>query len=330
MLFSSCQQSLPGASAQWRQGLADALAGGHSLCDLDTLTAGHGRAEWLRWRFLPWHLPPVQPGGAPQGGVLLFCEIITLAVENSRKLEEQARQLHSANVDMRNVSLALSHDLQAPVRQMVKFAQLLDADSGAALDGSSRDFLAEIHAAGARMQRMIAGLLRYLRIASRQPALYPVETGEAVAAALANLRHDIDATQAQVSVGPLPNIQGDAQLLTLLFQNLVQNSLKYAARAALHIEIAARRDGDTWKITCRDNGPGIALHGAGKAFDLFQRLDDRKDIAGTGVGLAICRWIAEVHAGTLEIIAAAGPGLCLSLTLPVAASQAPVSSGAPV
>jgi signal transduction histidine kinase len=324
----SLAASLPGVSARWTKGLAGCLAGADVDCPLDTLTGAHGRTEWVRWRFLPWQLAAIEPGGAAESGVLVFCETITETVEQARKLEEQARRLRSANVDMKNFSLALSHDLQAPLRQMVKFAQLLDSDSGGALEGSGRDFLNEIHAAGARMQRMIASLLRYLRIAAQQPALRRVDLSEAVAAALANLRSDTEASRARITVGALPQVQGDAELLTILFQNLVQNSLKYAVAPAPAIDVSAMQSGGAWQIAYRDNGPGIPAQSALKAFDMFQRLDDRKGIAGTGVGLAVCRWIAEVHNGAIAIDPGCKAGLRIVLTLPMQRDAA-VSSDAP-
>ena len=332
--------SLPGVSARWSQGLADCLAGTEAECPLDQLTGAHGRSEYVRWRFLPWEMSAALGAATPQSGVLLFCETITQSVEQAHKLEEQARRLRSANTDMKNVSLALSHDLQAPLRQMVKFAQLLDADAGAGLAGSGRDFLDEIHGAGARMQAMTAGLLRYLRIAGRQPALRRVSLADTVAAAAANLRSDIEAARARLTISDLPLVDGDAELLTLLFQNLLQNSLKYAGADAPVISLSASAGGGLWRIAYTDNGPGIAATGAAKAFDLFQRLDNRPGIAGTGVGLAICRWIAEVHNGSIALDPQAA-GLRVMLALPIAhakdqpkalssaAAAAPAASHAP-
>ena len=313
---AALETSLPFVSALWRKGIADTLNGAEVACSLDKVTGAHGRTDWLRWRFLPWQMTAALDGGTPEGGVLLFCETITETVEQGRKLEEQARRLRSANVDMKNFSLALSHDLQAPLRQMVKFAGLLDDDSGASLAGSGREFLNEIHAAGARMQRMIEALLRYLRIAARQPALRLTSLGEAVAAARENLRPDIAAARAVIDAQDLPQVMGDGELLTLLFQNLLQNSLKYAGAAAPVIRICAGSAGAVWHVVFEDNGPGIPPGLAAKAFDMFQRLDDRPGIAGAGVGLAVCRWIAGVHAGSIRIEPPRAAGLRIVITLP--------------
>lgn len=321
--------TLPGASARWQQGLADALAGADSECALDAMTGAHGRADYVRWRFLPWEMSALPGADMAGSGVILFCEIITAQVEQAQELERQARALRGANADMRSFSLALSHDLQAPLRQMVKFAQLFDLEAGAALTGTGRDFLDEIHAAGARMQRMITGLLRYLRIAAKKPALFKIDLGLAVLAAQDNLRLDIEQARARIATGPMPQVAGDPELLTLLFQNLLHNSLKFAAGGAPAIQISAARSGSAWQIDYRDNGPGIPAAGMPKAFDLFQRLDTRPGIAGTGVGLAICRWIAEVHNATIAIDPDFRGGLRILLTLSGAEAAAPVSSAAP-
>lgn len=322
--------TLPGTSAQWQAGLTGSLEGVQNGCDLDTLTGAHGRSDYVRWRFLPWETGSAAGTEAPGGGVLLFCETITAQVEQARKLEEQAVRLRSANVDMKNFSLALSHDLQAPLRQMVKFAQLLDGEPGVAQVGPGRDFLDEIHGAGGRMQRMIDGLVRYLRVAARKPALRRIDLGDAVVAAQANLRTDFLAARARLDAGALPQVLGDLELLTLLFQNLLQNSLKFAGTADSVVDIAAQQHGTSWQIVYRDNGPGIAAGGAARAFDLFQRLDSRRDIAGTGVGLAICRWIADVHHGSISIDAACRQGLRIVITLPACeVPAASLSSAAP-
>ena len=182
----ACRESLAGTSLRWQQGLATCLEGTESTCELDSYTRPNGRHEWLRWRFLPFELPDAKRDATRASGVLLFCEIITDSVEQGRKLSEQARRLRSANVDMRNFSLALSHDLQSPVRQMVKFAQLLDEETSTELAGDGRDFLNEIHAAGARMQRMIEGLLRYLRDHTTLAfVLYRIALGASILAMIA-------------------------------------------------------------------------------------------------------------------------------------------------
>ena len=308
--------TLSGVSARWRAGLEAGVAGRESECGLDQVTGAHGGMEWVRWRFVPWDLPPERNGGGPQAGVLLFCEIITRSVEQARELEQHARRLHSANVDMKNFSLALSHDLSAPVRQMIKFAELIDADASATLDEAGRDFLGELRAAGARMQAMIAGLSRYLRVAARPPARGRVELAECLQRARDNLRDELAASAGAIEAGDLPAVLGDRELLTMLFQNIVQNSLKYARSAAPVLRVQARRDGGRWSIRCADNGPGLAPAQAARAFDMFQRFDGRQAIAGAGVGLSICRWIADVHEGGIAIETAPGEGLAVVFDLP--------------
>ena len=319
--------TLAGVSPAWRDGLEAGLAGKETDCPLDQVAGAHGGLEWVRWRFVPWELPPDFDDAGPESGVLLFCEIITRGVEQARELEQQARRLRGANVDMRNFSLVLSHDLQAPVRQMMKFAGLVESDAAGGPDASSRAFLAELQAAGARMQGMIGGLSRYLRVAARQPARGRVELADCLAAALANLRGELDASQGRVEASGLPTVLGDRELLTLLFQNIVQNAVKYAGALPPRLRIEARREGGRWVIACADNGPGLRPARAAKAFGLFQRLDERAEIPGAGVGLAICRWIADVHEGTIALESAPGAGLSVTFDLPAfdAAGAAPAA-----
>ncbi len=236
-----------------------------------------------------------------------------------RKLAEQAQSLSAANADLRRFSLAMSHDLQAPVRQIKRFADFI-AEEGHGLDERRLDFLHEIGAGAARMQAMIATLLRYMRIAQQEPSFSDFELGGALDLALSNLRSDVAAAQAQINSQNLPLVHGDQGLLALVFQNLIQNSLKYRSAATPIIDITAQLQNELVEIAVTDNGCGIDPASAPRAFALFQRLNADQAVSGVGAGLPVCQRIIEMHGGKIWIDTAHQHGLCVKFTLPLAAA----------
>jgi light-regulated signal transduction histidine kinase (bacteriophytochrome) len=233
-----------------------------------------------------------------------------------RQLAAQAQALSAANTDLRRFSLAMSHDLQAPVRQIKRFAELIGED-GHGLDARRLDFLNEISLGATRMQAMIGTLLRYMRIAQQEPSFAEIELDDAVELAKANLRSDIMAAGAQILLTPLPTVLGEEGLLALVFQNLIQNSLKYRAQEPPHIVIAANVQDKFAHISVTDNGRGIDPVKAPKAFMLFQRINADQAISGIGAGLPVCQRIVEMHGGTIWIDTDWQPGLRVIFTIPI-------------
>ncbi|RFB80961.1 sensor histidine kinase [Methylovirgula sp. 4M-Z18] len=234
-----------------------------------------------------------------------------------RQLAEQAQSLSIANTDLKRFSLAMSHDLQAPVRQIRRFADLI-AEDGHGLDERRLDFLHEIAAGAARMQAMIVTLLRYMRIAQQEASFSDIRLEDAFEIAKSNLRSDIAAAQAEIAVGALPAVHGDEALLALVFQNLMQNSLKYRSAAPPRIHIQATVLDGVADIAVTDNGRGIDPASAPKAFALFQRLNSDPTISGVGAGLPVCQRIIEMHAGRIWIDTDWREGLRVRFTLPLA------------
>ena len=290
--FAEC---LPRLARRWARPLASARAGEEPRASIGRGRHADGGLDWMSWAMIPW-----RNAEGESAGVLIACERVTEAVEQRRALARQRERLRDANLDLQRFSVAMSHDLQAPVRQIAIFARLIDEDSRDALPEKGRKFLDEIAAATQRMQAMIQSLLRYMRVASREPAFADVRLGETIEAARRNLATDIEAAGARLDVGVLPQIDGDADLLCSLFQNLIENALKYASAAPPVITIETFV-GPIPRIAFTDNGPGIPLAEREGAFQLFRRLSRDRHRAGQGAGLALCRRIVELHGGTIEI-----------------------------
>jgi signal transduction histidine kinase len=147
-----------------------------------------------------------------------------------------------------------------------------------------------------------------------------VDTNQVVSEALKNLAVVIEESGAKVTRAELPTVLGNEAQLTQLFQNLVSNAIKFCQDEDPEIDISAREVGqgdDTWWIfSVRDNGPGIAEEHHQRIYQVFQRLDPSRDIKGTGIGLALCRRIVELHGGEITVDSAPGHGSVFKFNLP--------------
>jgi hypothetical protein len=168
-----------------------------------------------------------------------------------------------------------------------------------------------------RMQALIADLLAFSRVGRDTDGFAPVDMDAVLSHALAMLEERVFEADADIVRHPLPVLDGDAVLLTALFQNLVGNALKYrSTERRLRIEIAAEREDGNWLFTIADNGIGIEPQYAERIFTIFQRLHLRDQYGGTGIGLALCRKIVEFHRGHIWLGQPDGPGATFHFWLP--------------
>lgn len=231
-------------------------------------------------------------------------------------LREANEKLERSNRELDRFATVASHDLQEPLRKIASFSSLLRRRYADALDDDGRrnlDFLVD---AAHRMQRLIDDLLTYSRLASQPIRREPVAIADAVARALDHLDSAITESGARIEVGDMPTVQGDAVLLTQIFQNLVGNALKYRSFATPEVDIAARREDGRWVVTVSDNGIGFDVKFAEKIFAPFQRLHPHGAYPGTGIGLAIVRQSIERLGGEIWVESEPGSGATFSFTLP--------------
>ncbi len=232
--------------------------------------------------------------------------------ELTRKLEELAR----SNADLEQFAYVASHDLQEPLRMVISYTQLLARRYQGKLDASADEFIGFAVDGASRMQHLIQDLLSYSRLTTRGKSLQSTETGAACNAALENLQESIENSNARVSVGSLPTVLADATQLVQLFQNLIGNAIKYCNERRPEIRVDARPNGNEWVFSVQDNGIGIEPQYFERIFQMFQRLHTRKDYSGTGIGLAICRKIAERHGGKIWVESHPGQGSTFLFTIP--------------
>ena len=233
-------------------------------------------------------------------------------------LEGRAAELARSNSELEQFASIASHDLQEPLRKVRTFTQQLTVTEADHLSEKGRDYLGRANAAAERMQRLIEDLLKFSRVATHGRAFSPVDLQGLVRGVLEDLELEVDEAGAVVHVGDLPTIDGDEPQLRQLMQNLISNALKFRRDDVVpEVDIGATSTEDSVQITVRDNGIGFESQYAGRIFRVFERLHGRSRYQGTGIGLALCRKIAERHGGTIVADSELGAGATFTVTLPV-------------
>ena len=233
--------------------------------------------------------------------------------ELRRSLADLSRAVH----ELEQFAYITSHDLQAPLRNIAGFSQLLSRRYTQKLDGDALEFLQFIEQGVRQMQALIKDLLLLSRVGRTEarPERRPLD--EALRNALNTLKPDITAREASVVFGPMPDVPAVQSLLVQLFQNLVGNAIKFhkpGEKPVVHV--AVEREEKFAHLTVKDNGIGIAADQLENIFAVFRRLHSADEYEGTGIGLAICRKIVQHHRG--EIWAESdGTGTTMHVRLPL-------------
>ncbi len=242
-----------------------------------------------------------------------------------REIEASLRQygaaLASSNAELEQFAYIASHDLQAPLRGITGFSQLLmrrlHAQLGDALDAECREYLQFIDDGANKLRNVIHDLLDFSRAGRGELEPQALVLSELLEQALLELQPVLAARAAEVSHGELPMVQGGAALLRQLLRNLVDNAIKYVARGTIpRIRVEARQQDGLVIVSVQDNGIGIAVEHRVRIFEMFQRLHSEEEYPGTGIGLAICKKIVERHGGRIwvESPAEGGSIFCFALS----------------
>jgi light-regulated signal transduction histidine kinase (bacteriophytochrome) len=216
-------------------------------------------------------------------------------------LEERASDLERSNAELEQFAYIASHDLSEPLRMVTSYLQLLSRRYSGRLDTDADEFIRFAVDGAARMRALIDDLLAYSRVGREHRDPERVEVGELVDRVTETLVAGRDGLEAHIRHGELPAVHGDPQQLGQLFQNLLGNALKFIpGDRAPEIEVSAEpASPDSWVFTVADNGIGFDAAHAERIFRMFQRLHNRDEYPGTGVGLAIARKVVEGHGGRI-------------------------------
>ncbi len=291
--------------------------------DIMGLPNASGGTTWISINAEPLRAsasdPRSQGPGALVGVVASFSDI------TARHKAEQ--ELLRSNAELEQFAYVASHDLRQPLRMISSYLTLVDRSLGDGLDPQVKEFMGFAVDGAKRMDRLIVDLLEYSRIGRMKRPMRPLDLAAVVAEALGNLTVPIRDSGAEVTVAPdLPTVRGDHSEIMRLFQNLIGNAVKYAAPGRpprITIDWQPAAHGEGWVIRVSDNGAGIEAKDFERIFGVFQRLVTRSEVEGTGIGLAVCRKIAEHHGGRIWVDSTRGEGSTFSVLLPRRPDAAP-------
>ncbi|AEI50746.1 sensor histidine kinase [Runella slithyformis] len=240
---------------------------------------------------------------------------LELELEIARRIEAE-RKLADANANLEAFAYVASHDLQEPLRKIRTFTSMLFRNNADSFDEKNKVLADKIIASSTRMQTMIQDVLTLSTIRVNDE-FETVNLKDAIGIALEDLEVKILEKKAVVRVADLPHVIGNREYLAQLFMNLIGNSVKFSKNTPL-ITITGLVNANKVLIYVRDNGIGMSEEHMDKIFFAFQRLHSRTEYEGSGIGLAICKRIVELHRGRISVESIPGEGTTFIVELPKA------------
>ncbi|BBK32941.1 phytochrome sensor signal transduction histidine kinase [Stella humosa] len=266
--------------------------------------------ELLRGRALPWSEAEIESARDVRNAIVDF--VLRRAEERAALTEE----LQRTNKELESFSYSVSHDLRAPFRHIVGYAELL-RQKEAGLDEKSRHYIGSIVDSALSAGRLVDDLLRFSHLGRASLSMTRVDMTKLAAEVRRAVEHDEPGRAIEWRIGRLPPAWGDAGLLRQALLNLVGNAAKYSrARDPAVIEIDGRELGNEVEYSVRDNGVGFDMAYVGKLFGVFQRLHRAEEFEGTGIGLALAKRIVDRHGGRIDAEGTLDRGATFRFALP--------------
>ncbi|MFA7239519.1 MAG: transporter substrate-binding domain-containing protein [Sulfuricellaceae bacterium] len=242
---------------------------------------------------------------------------INMDITERKEFEEE---LQRSNVDLEQFAYAVSHDMRQPLRMIASYLQLIEIGLAGQLDGEKRSYLNFAIEGAKRIDQMLMEILEYSRVGKAGEQLAWIDSRATLDEALHFLQPALNESQARLNiVGEWPHIMASHDEILRLLQNLIDNAVKFRVAGRIpEITITGQTVKNEWSLCVADNGVGIIPEQSKRLFQVFQRLHSREAYAGTGIGLALCRKIAEHHKGRIWAESAGeGNGSQFCVVLPV-------------
>lgn len=242
-------------------------------------------------------------------GLGVYYRSVTERIEAQKRLKETMAELERSNKELRDFAFAASHDLQEPLRKIQAFSDRLLTTSGS-LGEQDKDYLKRMQSAANRMQSLIQDLLTYSRVTTRAKPFVTCNTNQILSEVLQDMETTIARENATIETRPLPHVKGDPTQIRQVLQNLLSNAVKFHKKdkAPVVLVYSEHETSEGWTLVVSDNGIGFDDRYADKLFDPFQRLHQRQDFAGTGIGMAIVKKILDRHGATVSVDSAPDRG----------------------
>ena len=259
----------------------------------------------------------------PNGGSIATYQDITELERHAERLQDYTQKLEISNRELQDFAHVASHDLQEPLRKIEAFGGRLAADCADALPDDGKMYIERMQNAAGRMRQLIEDLLDFSRITTKAKPFAATDLNDVLSGVLSDLQIGIEESGAKVIVGDLPTIDADSTQMRQLLQNLIGNAIKFikpdaAPEVRVNADIRKNESGVSYcHLEVADNGIGFDEEYTEKIFTIFQRVHGKSKYAGTGIGLATCRKIAERHGGEISAKSTPGEGAVFSVRLPV-------------
>ena len=254
-----------------------------------------------------------------QGNVLYSRSVwrdITNRKQAEVKLEQTVKELVSSNSDLEKFAYIASHDLKSPLLSISGFAGRLKKQYKDKLDKNAQEYIDIIVNSAERMGNLINDLLSYSRIGTSSSKLNPVDLNKILFRTIANLSVEIEKYGAKVAHNSLPTVIGNDMQLEQLMQNLIENAIKFHSQEPPRVHISVEQKDENWIFSVKDNGIGIVSENRDQIFNMFECLHGG-EYKGTGMGLATCQRIVEIHGGRIWVESELGNGSIFYFTIPV-------------
>gem|GEM_PF-1414331 len=235
----------------------------------------------------------------------------------NKNLQQQAKELAISNMELEQFAYVASHDLQEPLRMVTSFLTQLDKRYGGVIDEKGKQYIYFAVDGAKRMRQIILDLLEYSRAGRTLDSLEDIDLNRLVEEIQILFSKQIEEQKAVITADQLPELRAHRSPIRQIFQNLIGNALKYTKdgrQAKIHI--AVKISNDHWQFSVNDNGIGIEQEYFEKIFIIFQRLHNKEEFSGTGMGLAITKKIIESQGGKIWVESEEGKGSTFYFTLP--------------
>jgi light-regulated signal transduction histidine kinase (bacteriophytochrome) len=232
------------------------------------------------------------------------------------ELASQAKELMRSNEELEQFAYVASHDLQEPLRMIISYVQLIQKNIEQGNVARVSEFMNYVLDGTSRMQALINDLLQFSRVNRKGNPFKEVDLNEVLKIAITHLTARIEENRARVIVDKMPRLKGDNFQLIRLFQNLIDNAIKFKrTETEPEIKISVEERGNEFVFSVADNGIGIEDKFYNRIFVIFQRLHTRDEYEGTGIGLAVCKKIVERHGGEIWVKSEEGKGSTFYFTI---------------
>jgi signal transduction histidine kinase len=242
-------------------------------------------------------------------------EMVEKEKEYRLHLEKRAEELQASNSELQRFAYVASHDLQEPLRMVTSFLQLLDKKLNGILDKKSKTYINYAVDGAERMKKLIHDLLEYSRVGNMELKIADVDCNEIMKTVSSFYNLSLKEANATLVIKPLPVLKAVKPQILQLFQNLVGNALKYNDSQIPKIEVGYKEEPTAYLFYVKDNGIGIDPKYFEKIFVVFQRLHNKSEYSGTGIGLSICKKIINQHGGRIWVESEPGHGATFYFTI---------------